>query len=261
MEDTYNYRFGGMLRLFGQAAADKLKGSHVAIVGIGGVGSWVAESLARSGVGYLTLIDFDEICVSNTNRQAHTLQSTVGQLKVNAMAERLKNIHPQITVHPISERFDADTAERLLKTKYNYIVDATDLIAQKCLLISRCRELSIPLVTTGSGGGRRDPTQIRINDLAFTHGDRLLQRTRKKLRQDHQFPRQRKKPFGIAAVYSLEPAHYLQADGCTTQNPEQRPSRPLDCATGLGTASFFTGAMGFAAAYRVVSDICAKVQP
>lgn len=250
----YDFRFGGIGRLFGTAGLARLRAAHVAVVGIGGVGSWTVEALARSGLGRLTLIDLDEICVSNVNRQLHALDTEIGRAKVEAMADRVRSINATCEVRPVLEYFTESSAASLLEGGYDYVVDAIDSLTNKCRLIALCRERSLPVITCGGAGGRRDPTQIRVADLALTTHDRLLQKVRETLRKEFGFPRGEKK-FGVEAVYSPEPQVFPARDGgvCAQREPgAEGASLKLNCESGFGTATFVTGAFGFAAAAQVV---------
>lgn len=248
-------RFGGIARLYGTDALKRLLASHVCVVGIGGVGSWAAEALARSAVGSITLIDPDEICRTNLNRQIHALEGTIGQAKVEVMRDRILMIHPDCRIDARQSFFTAATAESVLATRYDYVIDAIDNAHHKCRLIIDCRERQIPIICAGGAGGRRDPNQIRIADLARAIQDPLLARVRRILRQDYGFPRNLKKNFRVDCVYSPELSVYPQTDGsvCEKRDPEaaRRPGRE----SGLGTVSFVTGAFGFAAAARVIERI------
>lgn len=253
----YDFRFGGIGRLFGVDALARLRAAHVCVVGIGGVGSWAVEALARSGVGRLTLVDLDEVCVSNVNRQLHALNTEVGRPKVEVMAERVRSINPECEARAVLEFFTDSNAESLLSTRYGFVVDAIDSLANKCRLIALCCDKSIPLVTCGGAGGRRDPTAVRVADLAFTTHDRLLQKVRDKLRKDFGFPRG-EKPFGIDAVYSPEPRVFPARDGgvCAQRDTgTDGESLRLNCDSGFGTATFVTGTFGFVAAGQVVQRI------
>jgi len=250
-------RFGGIGRLFGTAGVERLRQAHVCVVGIGGVGSWSVEALARSGIGSLTLVDLDDVCISNTNRQLHALTGAFGQPKVEVMAERVRAINPDCQVQARQEFFLKSNAEKMLATKFDSVLDAIDQVSMKCLLIALCREKKIPLVTTGGAGGRRDPTQIETADLAHTGGDPLLAEVRKRLRSDFGFPRG-KEEFGVACVFSREPMVYAQPDGLVSCERGEITDLRIDCSTGLGTASFVTGAFGFAAASRVVRQLLGK---
>lgn len=257
MQPTEDYlaRFGALGRLYGAAALPRLASAHVAVVGLGGVGSWVVEALARSGIGALTLVDLDDVCVTNTNRQAHALASTVGRPKVAVLAERVGAIHPACRVVPVDEFFTAETAERLLAPRFDWLVDAIDGMSNKALLIARCVARGQPILTVGGAGGRRDATRIRTGDLGEAQGDDLLRLVRKKLRRDHGFARGEGHVYGIPCVYSNERPLYPWADGTCATEPEAGSSLKLDCASGFGTGVFVTGAFGFAAAGEVVRRI------
>ena len=253
----FEFRFGGIARLFGADALARLRAAHVCVVGIGGVGSWAVEALARSGVGRLTLVDLDEVCVSNVNRQLHALNPDVGRAKAEVMAERVRGINPECETRPAIEFFTAANADALLSTPCDFVVDAIDSLTNKCLLIAKCRDAGIPVITCGGAGGRRDPTQTRVADLALTSHDRLLQKVREKLRKEFGFPRGEKK-FRVPAVFSPEPPVFPDRNGSVCA---RRPagadgeSLKLNCESGFGTATFVTGTFGFVAAAHVVQAI------
>jgi tRNA A37 threonylcarbamoyladenosine dehydratase len=251
----YQARFGGLGRLYGAQGQECLRRAHVCLVGIGGVGSWAVEALARSGIGTLTIVDLDDVCISNVNRQAPALSGQFGKPKVEAMQERILAINPGCTVHPIREFFSPATADKLLRTDYDFLFDAIDDVANKCLLLASCRDRRIPVITTGGAGGRRDPCQIRVADLSRTTYDRLLQDVRKRLRKHHAFPRLSGKKFMIDCVFSPEPVVYPRQDGSVCAVREEGADLRLDCRSGYGTASFVTGAFGFAAAAHIVRRI------
>ena len=248
-------RFGGIARLVGAEGLQRLRAAHVCVVGIGGVGSWTVEALARSGVGALTLIDLDEVCITNVNRQVHALDGTVGRAKVNVMAERVRLINPDCRVTPVAEFFTEANAARLLAPSFDFVVDAIDAIANKCRLLALCRERKLPVIACGAAGGRLDATAVRVTDLTDATHDRLLAEVRKRLRQDHGFPPQGQK-LGVAAVFSPEsPVAPAPAD-CA--NAAGEPGSPrLNCEWGYGSATFVTGTFGFAAAGWVVRKIAA----
>lgn len=223
------------------------------VIGLGGVGSWAVEALARSGVGALTLVDLDDVCVSNVNRQLHAVDGEFGKPKVEVIAQRVQAIHPECCVKPIHAFFLKSNAAEILATKYDFVLDAIDSPARKCLLIAACRERQIPVITTGASAGRRDPTAVQVVDLAFSSHDRLLQEVRKKLRVRHGFPRG-SVPFGVECVLSREPVVYPAPAGSICERPISKDLR-LDCDTGFGTASFVTGVFGLVAASRVVQAI------
>jgi tRNA A37 threonylcarbamoyladenosine dehydratase len=240
-------RFGGLRRLYGADGLQRLLEAGVCVVGLGGVGSWAAEALARSAVGQITLVDLDDVCLSNVNRQLHALDGAIGRPKVEVMAERIGAIHPACRVRAVPEFFTGTTAETILKNRFDWVLDAIDQVDNKCLLVARCREKNIPVICAGGAGGRRNPAAIRVADLAQTSHDPLLQRVRKILRDQYGFGRDPKKPFGVPCVFSTErpPA---PAEG--------RAGRPA-CDDGYGSASFVTGAFGLVAAGWMVSKIAA----
>jgi tRNA A37 threonylcarbamoyladenosine dehydratase len=240
-------RFGGLARLYGAGGLERLTRASVCVFGVGGVGSWAAEALARSGVGHITLVDLDDVCLSNVNRQLHALDGVIGRPKVEVMAERIRAIHPSCHARAVAEFFTETTAEQILGTGFDFVVDAIDQVANKCLLIARCRKEEISIICAGGAGGRRDPAAIRVADLAQTSHDALLQQVRKKLRDDYGFARDPKTPFGVPCVFSIESA-VRPADGCAGR---------VTCDNGYGTASFVTGTFGLVAASRVVSRIAA----
>ena len=257
----FETRFGGIARLYGQAGLQKLRAAHVGIIGIGGVGTWAAEALARSGIGALTLVDLDEVCVTNINRQLHALTETVGHAKVGAMADRIRAINPDCRVTAEQKFFNAQTANELLATKFDFILDAIDNVPNKVLLLVRCREKSVPVITCGGAGGRRDLTSVRLGDLSKASHDRLLSEIRRRLRKDHGFPAEHH-VMGIPCVYSVEKTLYPQPDGsvCTLRHDTDAGAR-LNCNGGLGSATFVTGAFGFAAAGWIVRQLTEPGQP
>ncbi len=249
-------RFAGVERLYGVGSLSHLAGKHVAVVGVGGVGSWAAEALARSAVGRLTLIDADEICVSNTNRQLHALDGGYGRLKVGAMADRLHAINPGLRLEAIERFLTPSTLDDLLDRGYDVVLDACDAFRVKLEAIAWCRRRKLPMVTVGSAGGRTDPTQIRVRDLSRTEHDAMFSLIRKKLRQDFGFPRNPDRYFGISAVYSLQNVQYPQPDGtvCGTRPPGGEALN-LACGGGLGAATHVTGAFAFAAVGKVMEKL------
>ena len=255
LSDDYLSRFGALGRLYGAAALSRLAAATVTVVGVGGVGSWVVEALARSGVGALTLIDLDDVCVTNTNRQSHALVDTVGRPKVAVLAERARAINPECHVTTHTEFFTAQTAARLLATRSDWLVDAIDGMTNKALLIAACVERGQPVLTVGGAGGKRDATRIRVGDLGESQGDDLLRLVRKKLRRDHGFARGEGNTYGVPCVYSNEKPVFPWADGTCSTEPEPGSSLKLDCASGFGTVASVTGAFGFAAAGEVVRRI------
>jgi tRNA A37 threonylcarbamoyladenosine dehydratase len=242
-------RFGGIERLFGSAATERLQDSHVAIVGIGGVGCWAAEMLARSGIGEITLIDADELCVTNINRQIHALGSTVGQSKVQVMAARIRDINPDCRVHQQETFYLGKNADQLLATPFDYLIDAIDSVKHKVDLLAQCLQRRIPVLTCGGAGGKTDPARIQTADLAKTSGDRLLKKIRYELRKHHGL--QKHKKFNIKAVFS-DQAMILPF--CETG--EQQSFR-LDCDSGYGTSPMVISSFGIRAADEVIRQLSA----
>lgn len=252
-------RFLGTERLYGGAQLARLQRSHLVVVGLGGVGSWAAEALARTAVGQLTLIDLDDICVTNTNRQLHTSMSTLGKLKTTVMAERLRAINPACEVVAAADFVTPANVAQLIPGDAAGVLDAIDSVRSKAALIAHCRRLVIPIVTTGGAGGRTDPTGVQIADLADTKRDALAARTRSLLRKDYQFPRGGAGKFGISCVFSQQPLVYAQADGsvCATKPTESQLGR-LDCASSFGSSAMVTATFGMAAAAELVKQLLSR---
>ncbi len=250
-DHDYQTRFGGVARLLTEEGLARLRAAHVMVVGLGGVGSWTAEALARSGVGRLTLVDLDEICLTNTNRQLHALDGKIGGAKAEAMAARARAINPVIEVDPVQEFYSQSNSEALLSRGASCVVDAIDNGNTKAHLLATCRERDIPAVTCGGAGGRSDPTRLRVADLSRTHNDTLLHLVRKKLRQIYGFPRGKRK-FGIPTVFSEEPITYSWSDGSVCAEREPGGDAGVNCNSGLGTAAWVTGAFGLTVAGEVV---------
>lgn len=244
----YQARFGGIGRLYGVAALEKIRTSSVCVVGIGGVGSWAAEALARSGVGKIVLVDLDDVCVSNTNRQLHALNGNVGRQKVDVMAERIRLIHPECEVVALNDFFTEKSADSILSSEFDCVIDAIDELKAKCFLLAECRRRSIPVITVGGAGGRRDPTAITTADLSESGSDGLLRRVRKMLRKKYGFDVEPKTWWGIPCVFSKERSVFPTPEGGICEKPPANAGLRLNCASGFGTATFVTGTFGFAAA-------------
>jgi len=251
-------RFEGVERLYGVGSVARLAQAHVCVIGVGGVGSWAAEALARSGVGRLTLIDADEVCVSNTNRQLHALDGEFGKSKVGVMAARMHAINPTLRLEAIERFLTPSTLDELLDRGYDVVLDACDAFRVKLETIAWCRRRKLPIVTVGSAGGRTDATQIRVRDLSRTEHDAMFSLIRKKLRADFNFPRNPQRYFGVAAVYSLQNVQYPQPDGtvCGTR-PPGGDALNLACGSGLGAATHVTGTFAFAAVGKVLEKLLA----
>lgn len=256
LSSDYLDRFSGVGRLYGRNALPRLKAAHMAVIGVGGVGAWTAEALARSGVGELTLIDLDEICVTNINRQLHALDGQIGRPKASALAERLRLINPEIIVHEQIAFFTEATADRLLAPGFDCVVDAIDSVVQKAYLIATCKQRGIQIVAVGGAGGKSDPSKLATNDLAFATNDRLLRLLRREMRQHYGFPHDTPKaPFEIPAVYSTENARFPWTDGSVREDPEPGSKRRLNCDSGFGTSAPVTGAFGLTAASEAIKVV------
>ena len=246
-------RFSGIDRLHGHGALARLAAAHVCVVGIGGVGSWAAEALARSGVGRLTLIDLDHVAESNVNRQIQALTETIGQAKVLAMQARIAAINPACVVQTVEEFVTEENVAGLIPA-CDAVIDAIDQVRPKAAIIAHCRRAKIPVVTTGGAGGRSDPTRVKVDDLSRTTQDALASKLRARLRKEYGFPRDPKKKFGIACVYSDEPIRRPLAEAaCDIDEPGLQG---LSCA-GYGSSVCVTAAFGFAAAARVIGILLA----
>jgi tRNA threonylcarbamoyladenosine dehydratase len=259
-EIDFERRFGGIARLYGAAALSRFQRAHVCVVGVGGVGSWVVEALARSAIGRLTLIDLDHVAESNINRQLQALSGTLGQAKVGALAERIAQINPRCQVTQIEDFVEPDNLDRMIGAgAYDYVIDAIDSVPAKTALIAYCRAKQIPLVTIGGAGGQLDPTKIEVRDLCRTEQEPLLALVRKRLRAQHGFPRGTKNKFGIDAVFSMEPLQLPETAACAV-DAQQGGVSGLNCG-GFGSAMVVTASFGMVAAAQVLNKLAAQAQP
>jgi tRNA A37 threonylcarbamoyladenosine dehydratase len=260
--DASRQRFGGIDRLYGRQAFESIRRMRVGVIGMGGVGSWAVEALARSGVGSLLLIDFDEIAASNINRQIHALSSTIGRKKTLTLQERVGEINAQCRVEVVDDfitdrnLFDCLPAD----AGVDYVIDAIDSIKFKAALIYHCKRNKIPIITTGAAGGLTDPTQIMIKDLTRTYNDPLAAKVRSQLRTRHGYTRNPKRYFGVECVFSAQQQVYPGADGSIGHRKPGIHGVHLDCSMGYGSASFVTGTMGFVAAARVIEKHLLRCQ-
>lgn len=257
-------RFDRIGRLVGDQKMSQLFNSHVMVIGLGGVGSWAAESLIRSGIGKMTLVDFDEICITNFNRQLHALQGLVGQPKAEVMAERLQKINPKAKISSMAHFYNSDHCGEIFKVRPDFVVDAIDHVTSKCHLLNYCKLNQIPAVCSTGSGGRMDPTQVRISDLSQTEQDPLARQVRRILREKYQFPKEEGMAFGIQAVYSKEPAtapfelNYDAGKGFRCVCPQgNNPFFNCDNRNLIyGSSSFVTGTFGLFCASVVVRSLC-----
>jgi len=251
-------RFGGLERLYGPGSAEKLRGGHVAIAGIGGVGSWCAEALARCGVGRITLIDLDHVAESNVNRQIHALGSTLGQSKVAAMAERIQDIHPACMTQTVDDFVSPENVRAVVPADADVVIDCTDQAAAKIALILESRRRKQPLVICGGAGGKTNPLALRSGDLSQAVNDALLSKLRNTLRRQHGFPRaadsagkvrKRVPRMMLRALWFDQPAMLPAA--WSTEGAEPGAPQGLSCA-GYGSVVMVTASMGMAAADETV---------
>ncbi|WDZ97187.1 tRNA threonylcarbamoyladenosine dehydratase [Herbaspirillum sp. WKF16] len=278
----YERRFGGVARLYGKEALERFGRARVCVVGVGGVGSWIVEALARSAIGHITMIDLDNLAESNVNRQIHALSETLGQAKVTALRERIMQINPTCVVTEVEDFVDPENVPQMLGGgKFDYVVDAIDNVPAKVAMIAWCRQNGMPLVTIGSAGGQIDPTMIEIRDLCRTEQEPLLAKVRKRLRSQHGFPRGTKNKFHIDAVFSTEPLRFPDigegeacaidpamaggedmdiggdaADVAAAEDVAQGGVTGLNCA-GFGSAMVVTASFGLVAASHVLKKLAA----
>jgi tRNA A37 threonylcarbamoyladenosine dehydratase len=269
-------RFGGVSRLYGDAGLAKLQAAHIVVIGIGGVGSWAAEALARNAVGTITLIDLDNIAESNVNRQIHALEGEFGKAKITAMAQRIRAINPSCQVREIEDFITPENVTKLLNSplemQADIILDCIDDAKAKIALAEYCKSTKIPLIMAGAAGGRLDPTRIKSADLSAVTGDKLLAKVRNQLRRDYSFPKasnaKKSTKFGIVCVYSdemiLQPnevcALEKSADNISgVENPVKKSDAitGLNCA-GYGSSVSVTACFGFVAAQLALNCILQK---
>jgi len=259
-------RFDRAARLFTEPGLDRLMQARVIVFGMGGVGSFAAESLARSAVGQLVLVDFDEICITNVNRQLHALKGNVGKQKVDVMAERLRLVHPSGVITPVPKFYDASTSEELLGEPVDFVVDAIDNVTAKVHLIATCLQRGIPLVSSMGAAARLDPTRVRTGDLSDTHTDPLARHVRKLLRERHRVEARQGHPLGVTAVFSdeepIDPTdvHYDRGQGfrCVCPNGDNGLHSCDKRSRIEGSASFVTGTFGLTCASVVVRQLIGR---
>jgi len=255
-------RFGSLARLYGEQELQKIQQAHICVVGIGGVGSWAVEALARSGVRQLSLIDGDDISRSNMNRQCHTMESTIGKMKTEVMKQRVLDINPECQVNTRQQYLNDDNIFDLLLADearpFDCVIDAIDRIRHKALIIYFCKRNKLPVVTTGGAGGLLDPTQIEVKDLTRTWNDPLAASVRLALRQMHNFTRNPKRSFGVPCVFSTEQQRYPDRNGKVGYQKPGVAGLSLDCSFGYGSSVMVTGSFGFAAAAKAIELILKK---
>ena len=260
-KQDFQRRFGGVSRLYGKQALNKFSSAHVIIIGIGGVGSWVVEALARNAIGTLTLIDMDIVAESNINRQLPALSSTIGRNKIDVMEARIHEINPDCVVNKIDDFITQDNIAEMISIDATFVIDCIDNSRVKAAMIAWCKRQKIKIITIGGAGGQIDPSLIKIADLSRTEHDPLLSKTRKLLRQDYGFSINPKRRFAIPCVFSSEHLRYATVMGDISQQKPNNDSTPnnkgnnLSCAGGLGSSVMVTASFGFMAVAYVLKKI------
>lgn len=253
LSQEYRQRFAGLARVYGEAALVPLQQAHFCIVGVGGVGSWSAEACARSGIGNITLIDHDDIDVSNTNRQLHTTIDSVGRSKVEVLRERILAINPECDCHAIDDLVTRGNVGKFEFARFDYVIDAIDHVSHKLTLMHHCRRGKIRCVSTGGAGGLTDPTQIQVKDLTLSYNDPLLAKVRSTLRHQLDYSRNPKRRYAMDCVFSTEQPLYPVGDGSVSHaKPEMPERRTLDCATGIGSFVGVTACFGLTAVAHAI---------
>jgi tRNA A37 threonylcarbamoyladenosine dehydratase len=253
LSKSYRQRFDGLGRVFGETALVELQRAHFCVVGIGGVGSWAAEACARSGIGTITLIDHDDIHISNTNRQVHTLNNSLDRSKVEVLRERILAINPECDCRAVDDLVTRGSIDKFDFAQFDYVIDAIDHVSHKLSLMHHCRRNKIRCISTGGAGGRIDPTQIQVKDLTLCFNDPLLAKLRSHLRQQLGYSRNPKRRYAMDCVFSAEQALYPAAGGSVSyEKPESSERSTLGCATGIGSFVGVTAAFGFTAASHAI---------
>lgn len=256
--DNSEHAFGALTRVYGRQQFDQLSRLRICVVGIGGVGSWAVEALARTGVGHITMIDHDDVSTSNINRQLHALHSTVDCSKVEIMRERLLQINPRAEIIAEDDFLAEKNLGHYLERDFDVVIDAIDSIRFKAAMIAHCRRHKIRIITTGGAGGRTDPLKVDVADLSRTWNDALAAKVRSRLRADYGFTSNPKRRFGIECVYSSEQPLYPDGTGEVGHAKPGIPGVRLDCDQGYGSVAFVTGAFGLVAASRAINRALAQ---
>lgn len=263
LEDIdFDRRFGGIARLYGEKALARFRGAHVCVIGVGGVGSWIVEALARSAIGKLTLIDLDNVAESNINRQIQALSGTIGMAKITALAERITQINPFCEVVQVEDFITPDNLDEMVGAHhFDYVVDAIDSAQSKTALIHYCRTKQIPLIVIGSAGGQTDPTRIEVRDLSKTEQEPLLKKVRRRLRSQFNYPPNSKNKLGVDAVFSMEPLKFPESgEACTVDGDEKKVGvTGINCA-GFGSAMVVTATFGMVAAGHLLRKLAEQAE-
>jgi tRNA threonylcarbamoyladenosine dehydratase len=250
----YERRFGGIARLYGRVGLEIFAKSHVAVIGVGGVGSWAVEALARSGIGRITLYDMDHVAESNVNRQLPALENEFGKAKVAVLADRVRQINLDCQVNPMEIFVEAENRSELIEHGFDYVLECIDNYRTKANLIAYAKRNKIPLITVGGAGGQIDPTKIRLADLSRSEHDPLLSKTRKLLRKEYNFPTNPKRRFDVTCVFSLEQQQYQNAQGEICVDHPIGMQSTLNCG-GYGSAMTVTASFGLIAVSHVLKQL------
>ncbi|MDM3871465.1 tRNA cyclic N6-threonylcarbamoyladenosine(37) synthase TcdA [Porticoccus sp. W117] len=260
LPESYLQRFGGIARLYGMDGLRALHSGHFVVVGIGGVGSWAAEALVRTGLGAITLVDMDDICITNSNRQLHTTKDTIGQPKTAVLAQRLQAINPDVRVIVVDDFAEPENLAEVIPADAQVVIDAIDASYAKAALIAHCRRQKQQVVTVGSAGGRSDPSKVTVGDLHRSVKDSLLSRVRTRLRDKYNFPKDPKRNMRVQAVFSTEQMKYPAPDGSVCQRKQHMDEGvKLDCSGGFGSSTMVTATFGMVAAARAVDRYLERV--
>ena len=260
-EEVPDQRFGGVSRVYGQASLTQFQQLHIVVAGLGGVGSWAVEALARTGIGKLTLIDLDDVCVTNINRQLPATDDTIGQLKSEVLAQRVKSINHNCEVRVIDDYLLPENFEEYL-TGADAVLDAIDSVNTKSALVAWCKRRKLRIVVCGGAGGQIDPGMIRVGDLAKAKQDPLLAKVRSQLRRDYGFSKNPKRKWGVDCVYSEEQLRYPIISGehegeVTLQKPGSGTMR-MDCSSGFGAAMVVTCSFAMQATATLLKRLTSK---
>ncbi|MFG1482312.1 tRNA threonylcarbamoyladenosine dehydratase [Halobacteriovorax sp. HFRX-2_2] len=247
---NHEQRFNGIAALLGAEAFSVIKDSHFMIIGLGGVGTWCVESIARLGVNKITLVDLDDICVSNTNRQLHAHDGNYGKMKADALKERIATINPDCEVVCHYCFFNEKNMDKIFAEQPSIIIDTIDAPREKAILINECYKREVKIVSSGAIGGKVDPTMITVAELSKTKQDMLYRKVRQELKKKHLYPLGRSKAK-VQCVYSPEPSKKIKK--CEIDNTSK--ALKLDCDGGLGTATYMTGTVGFLLSHVAVKEL------
>jgi len=248
-------RFGGIAKLYSEDGLAKFNSSHICVIGVGGVGSWAVEALARSGIGEITMIDMDVVSESNINRQLPAMSSTLGKDKTAVLEERIVEINPQCRIHIIDDFVTTENIADLIDDSLDFVIDCIDSSRVKAALINHCKRRKINIITLGGAGGKIDPGRIYLSDLSQTKQDPLLSTTRRMLRQKYGFSTNLKRRFSVPAIYSDELQRYATDDGGFSFDKPSGTDMSLSCAGGLGSGMMVTASF----ALRAVAEVLRKL--